>query len=223
MADYVVPLLEMSHVLQDIAGVGAMAKLPGFEEVNDELVEAILEECGKLASGAIAPLNASADREGSRVENGQVVEASGLKEAYREYVEGGWNSLPYDPEFGGQGLPGVLASAVLEMVQTANLAFSLCPMLTQGATDAIAAHGSDELKQKYLSNMISGEWTGTMNLTESPIRTSHETLSVHAHADMHSSRIFRIGASPYSGVAFSRYKAFSAPGNFGKSCPNHFL
>ena len=140
MSDYTAPLQEISHVLSDLVGIAELAELPGFEEVSDDLVEAILDECGKLASGVIAPLNNSADREGSRVENDQVIEASGLKEAYRQYVDGGWNSLPFDPEYGGQGLPAVLASAVQEMVQSSNLAFSLCPLLTQGAIDAVALH-----------------------------------------------------------------------------------
>lgn len=166
MSEYRAPLQEISHVLRDLVGIDDLAGLAGYQEVSGDLVDAILEECGKLASGVIAPLNASADREGSRVENGRVVEASGLKEAYRQYVEGGWNSLPFDPEYGGQGLPMVLATAVQEMVQTSNLAFSLCPLLTQGAIDAISQHGAEDLKRIYLPNMISGDWTGTMNLTE---------------------------------------------------------
>src|SRR5579885_1009727 len=114
----------------------------------------------------IAPLNAIGDRERSRLENGVVRTPSGFGDAYRSYVEGGWNSLPFDPGYGGQGLPQVVSTAVLEMWTSANMAFSLCPLLTIGAVELLQAHGSPEQKQTYLPKMISGEWTGTMNLTE---------------------------------------------------------
>ena len=186
MSEYKPQTVEIAHVLADLADIDKIASLPGFEEASADLIEAVLDGAGKLCANAIEPLNVVGDAEGSRVENGQVVEAPGFKEAFREYSEGGWNSLSSDPRFGGQGLPGVLATAVQEMVQTSSIAFSLCPMLSMGAIDAIAEHATEELKQKYLPKMVAGEWTGTMNLTESQagsdlsvVRTRAEVCGDH--------------------------------------------
>jgi len=167
MSDYKAPVLDIGFVLDAHVGMSGIAALPGFEEATPDLVEAILEGSAKLTEQAIAPLNWSGDQQGARVEERQVVQAEGFRDAYWQYVEGGWNSLPFDPDYGGQGLPVVLATAVQEMIQAANLSFSLCPLLTQGAIDAISLHASQELKARYLPKMVSGEWTGTMNLTES--------------------------------------------------------
>ena len=166
MSDYAAPLADMRFALNEISGLAEIAGLPGCEQAAPELVDQVLDEAAKLAGGVIAPLNAVGDREPSRLENGVVRTPKGFSEAYRNYVEGGWNSLPFDPEYGGQGLPQVVATAVLEMWTSANLSFSLCPMLTVGAVELLQAHGSPEQKRLYLGKMISGEWTGTMNLTE---------------------------------------------------------
>ena len=166
MSDYTAPLADMRFALEEIAGIGEIARLPGCEQASPDLVEAILEEAGKLASGVLAPLNRIGDKEGSRLENGVVRTPEGFKEAYRQYVEGGWNALPFEPEHGGQGLPMVLATAVLEMWNAANMGFALCPLLNVGAVEALTAHGTEEQKRIYLPKLISGEWTGTMNLTE---------------------------------------------------------
>ncbi len=129
-------------------------------------MEAILEEAGKFASEVLAPLNAVGDREGCRLENGVVRTPTGSKEAYRGFAEGGWNAVAFDPDYGGQGMPWVLTSALQEIWNAADMAFSLCPLLTQGAIEALQLHGTPEQKSTYLPKMISGQWTGTMNLTE---------------------------------------------------------
>ena len=165
MSEYRYPLNDILFSLNDIAGL-ARLNAHRSESVDQDLVEAILTEAGKLSEQCIAPLNHAGDQEGSRVVDGQVHEAKGFKEAFREYVEGGWSSLAGSEEFGGQGLPFALAAAVNEGVMSANLAFSLCPLLSQGSIEAIETHGSQDLKETFLPNMVSGEWTGTMNLTE---------------------------------------------------------
>ena len=163
---YAAPIREMRFALDAIAELPEIAGLPGYGEATADLVSAILEEAGKLAGEVIAPLNHPGDRAGSVYENGVVRTPGGFQDAYRQFVEGGWNALPFDPDFGGQGLPWALATAVQEMWQAANLSFGLCPLLTAGAVELLQAHGSDQQKTDYLAKMISGEWTGTMNLTE---------------------------------------------------------
>ncbi|HKX09290.1 MAG TPA: acyl-CoA dehydrogenase [Stellaceae bacterium] len=166
MSDYAAPLADMRFALNEIVNLRDVAALPGCEQAAPDLVDQVLEAAAKLAGDVIAPLNVVGDRERSRLENGVVRTPTGFSDAYRSYVEGGWNALPFDPEFGGQGLPQVVSTAVLEMWTSANLSFSLCPMLTIGAVELLQAHGSLEQKRLYLAKMISGEWTGTMNLTE---------------------------------------------------------
>jgi alkylation response protein AidB-like acyl-CoA dehydrogenase len=163
---YVAPLKDMRFVLKELAGLEAVAKLPGYAEATPDTVDAILEESSKFASQVLDPLNYSGDREGSQWKDGAVKTPKGFKEAYRQYVDGGWGALPFGPEHGGQGLPKLVATAVEEMLTSANMSFSLCPLLTQGAIHALELAGSEPLKQAYLQNMIAGKWTGTMNLTE---------------------------------------------------------
>ena len=167
MSDYTAPLADIRFALDELAGFAEIAGLPGYEEATPDLVDAILDEAGRLAREVLAPLNQSGDREGSTYENGVVRTPSGFREAYARFVDGGWGSLPFDPDHGGQGLPWALATAVLEMWNAANLSFALNSLLTQGAVELLQAHGSAEQKATYLPKMISGEWTGTMNLTES--------------------------------------------------------
>ena len=162
---YTPPLAEMRFVL-DLAGLDQIAALPGGAETTPDLVDAVLAEAGKLASEVLAPLNQVGDKEGARLENGVVYTPKGFKEAYRTFVEGGWNSVPFDPAHGGQGLPMLLHVALGEMWSAANRSFALCPLLTFGAAEAIGTHGSPAQKALYLPKMVSGEWTGTMNLTE---------------------------------------------------------
>jgi alkylation response protein AidB-like acyl-CoA dehydrogenase len=166
MSAYQAPLKDMKFVLKELAGLASVAKLPGFEEATPDTVDAILEEAGKFAAGVLDPLNKTGDEEGSRWKDGAVTTPKGFKEAYRQYVEGGWAALPFEPEWGGQGLPKLVATAVEEMLTSSNMSFSLCPLLTQGAIHAIELCGTDALKKAYLGKMIEGAWTGTMNLTE---------------------------------------------------------
>jgi alkylation response protein AidB-like acyl-CoA dehydrogenase len=167
MSDYVAPLKDMRFVLKELAGLDQVAKLPGCEDASAELVDQILEESGKFCAEVLAPLNQSGDEEGSKWDNGRVTTPKGFIEAYKQFVEGGWNALQFPPEFGGQGLPKLVATPVMEMWKAANLSFSLCPLLTGGAIEALLLRGADALKKTYLPKMVEGTWTGTMNLTES--------------------------------------------------------
>ncbi|MCK6395323.1 acyl-CoA dehydrogenase [Zoogloea sp.] len=166
MSSYTAPIRDMQFVLRELADLDAVAALPGCEDASSDLVDAILEEANKFASGVIAPLNWTGDQEGATWDNGVVRTATGWKEAYKQFAEAGWTALACEPEFGGQGLPKLVSTAVMEMWKSANMAFSLCPMLTNGAIESIKLRGTDEQKAQYLHKMVSGEWTGTMNLTE---------------------------------------------------------
>ncbi|HYG91788.1 MAG TPA: acyl-CoA dehydrogenase [Azospirillum sp.] len=166
MIPYTAPVADLRFLLNEVVGLDRVAALPGHESATPDLVDAILEEAGKFASGVLAPLNTVGDKEGSVLENGVVRTPTGWKEAYAQFAEAGWNSLPFEPEYGGQGMPWTVQFAVQEMWQSANLSFGLCPLLTQGAVDLLTEHGSEQQKALYLPKLISGEWTGTMNLTE---------------------------------------------------------
>ncbi len=166
MTIYNAPIADFKFVLNDLLGLDKYANLPGFEEVSPDLVDAILEEAGKVASEVLHPINQSGDLEGCHWNDGVVTTPKGFKEAYDLYVESGWGSLTAKTEHGGQGLPQTIAIMVSEMMIAANWGFTMYPGLTKSAVEAIDAHASDELKQRYLPNMVAGKWTGTMNLTE---------------------------------------------------------
>ncbi len=166
MSNYSAPIRDMQFVMRELAGFDEVAQLPGNEEVSADLVDAILEEADKFANGVLAPLNRIGDQEGARWHDGEVSTAPGWKDAYKQFADAGWTALAGEPEFGGQGLPKLVATAVMEMWKSANMAFSLCPMLTNGAIESLLLRGTDEQKATYLPKMVSGEWTGTMNLTE---------------------------------------------------------
>ena len=166
MSAYAAPLKDMRFVLNELAGLSAVAKLPGYEEASPDTVDAILEEASKFAAEVLDPLNFSGDQEGSVWKDGEVRTPKGFKEAYKKYVEGGWGALPFGSEWGGQGLPKLVATAVEEMLTSANMSFSLCPLLTQGAIHALELCGTEQLKKTFLPKMTAGGWTGTMNLTE---------------------------------------------------------
>lgn len=163
---YNAPVKDMRFVLERVVGMEEVSALPGYEDATPDIVAAILEEAAKFAGEVLAPLNHAGDQEGASWSEEGVTTPAGWKDAYAQFSEAGWNSLAFDPEFGGQGMPGMLSAAVQEMWHSSNMAFGLCPLLTQGAVHAIASHASDDLKQQYLEKMISGQWTGTMNLTE---------------------------------------------------------
>ena len=166
MADYRAPVDDMRFVLNHVAGLPGIAALPGYEEATGDLVDAVLDEAGRLAGEVVGPLNRRGDEEGAVLENGVVRTPEGFRDAYWKFVEGGWNSVPFEPEIGGQGLPWALNTAVSEMWGAANTSWSLCPMLTVGTIEAIGAHGTEAQKATYLPKLVTGEWTGTMNLTE---------------------------------------------------------
>jgi len=167
MSSYRAPMQEMRFVMNELAGLEQVGKLPGYEDATPDTVAAILEEASKFATEVLDPLNAVGDREGATwQEGGKVKTATGFKDAYRRFAENGWNGLTKNPEHGGQGLPQLVATAVEEMWHGANMAFALCPLLTQGAIEALELCGSDKLKATFLPKMVEGVWTGTMNLTE---------------------------------------------------------
>ncbi|MHA6347386.1 acyl-CoA dehydrogenase C-terminal domain-containing protein [Roseivivax sp. CAU 1761] len=165
MPVYTAPIKDMLFVLHDVLKVHE-ADIPGYEDLDRETVAAILGEAGKLSENVLAPLNPVGDRQGCRLENGVVRTPEGFKDAYEQMRAGGWMGLDSDPEYGGQGMPYLLNSAVGEMFVSANMAFNMYQGLTHGAASALQAHGSDEQKATYLPNMIDGIWSGTMNLTE---------------------------------------------------------
>jgi len=163
---YAAPLRDMIFTLEEIAGIGEIATLPGYADATPDLVQSVLEEAAKFAAGVLAPLNRTGDQQGSQLENGVVRTPDGFRDAYAKFVAAGWNSLQFDREHGGQGLPWALAAAIQEMVTSACMSFSLCPLLTQGAVELLSSHGSAAQKRAYLTKLVSGQWSGTMNLTE---------------------------------------------------------
>ena len=167
MTVYNAPTRDMQFVLNEVLDIAKYSNLPGFADATPDLVEAILEEGGKLATNVLHPINQSGDAQGcTRHADGSVTTPKGLKEAYQQFSEGGWQGLSFDPDYGGQGLPYLLSVVINEMVSGANMAFGMYPGLAMGAANTILAHGTDEQKQTYLPKMVSGEWGGTMNLTE---------------------------------------------------------
>jgi alkylation response protein AidB-like acyl-CoA dehydrogenase len=166
VAEYAAPLKDMQFVLKHVVGLDQVNTLPGWDEVTEDVVDAILEEAAKFAGEVLSPLNASGDKAGAKWKDGDVITAPGFKDAYWQFVNGGWGNIMSPVEFGGQGLPATLSTPVEEMWGSANIAFKLCPMLTLGAVEALHSNASEALKQRFLPNMVSGKWTGTMNLTE---------------------------------------------------------
>ena len=166
MADYKAPVEEMSFVLNDLFNTQALTQIPEFSEATSDLIDAIVEEAGKFASEVIAPLNRIGDIQHSKAINGEVKTPDGFKQAYKLFQESGWTSLAQDPNYGGQGLPFTVHMAASEFWNSANMAFAVCPMLSAGGMDVLVEHASRELRDTYLAKLVSGEWTGTMNLTE---------------------------------------------------------
>ena len=163
---YVAPLKDMLFVMNELADLAAVNALPGCEDATPETVEAVLEENARFCSEVIAPLNKAGDQHPSAWKDGKVTTTPGFKEAFKAYGDAGWQGVQHPVNFGGQGLPKLVATPCMEMLNAANLSFALCPLLTDGAIEALMTAGSDEQKEKFLPNFISGKWTGTMNLTE---------------------------------------------------------
>ena len=163
---YQAPVKDMLFCMTELAGLAQVATLPGFEDAGVDTAQAVLEECARFNEGVIAPLNHEGDRNPSTWKDGAVTTSPGFPEAYRQYAEGGWQGLQHPSVYGGQDLPKTIGAACIEINNSANLSFALCPLLTDGAIEALLTAGSDELKQAYLPPMIEGRWTGTMNLTE---------------------------------------------------------
>jgi alkylation response protein AidB-like acyl-CoA dehydrogenase len=163
---YIAPLKDMLFNIEHLARIDQIAQIPAFEDAGLETAQAVLEECAKLNQDVISPLNWEGDKNPSFHNGSGVTTTPGFKEAYQQYAEGGWQGLQHPADFGGQGLPKTIGAACGEMLNSANMAFALCPLLTDGAIEALLTAGSDELKATYLEKLISGQWTGTMNLTE---------------------------------------------------------
>lgn len=168
MADYQAPVRDMQFVINELAGLEKIAALPTFadNDVGPDLLEAVLDEAGKFASEVLSPLNQTGDQQGARLETDGVVAVKGFADAYQQFVEGGWNGLACPTDYEGQGLPELVNVATQEIWNSANFSFALCPLLTAGAVEALKNHGSEKQKQTYLFKLVSGDWTGTMNLTE---------------------------------------------------------
>jgi alkylation response protein AidB-like acyl-CoA dehydrogenase len=163
---YRAPVKDMLFAMKHLAGIDAVAALPGYEDAGYDTAAAVLEECAKLNEGVLAPLNRDGDMHPSSWKDGAVTTTPGFAAAYRQFAEGGWQGLQHPVDFGGQGLPKLIQAACIEMVNAANMSFALCPLLTDGAIEALLLAGSDALKASFLQPMVEGRWTGTMNLTE---------------------------------------------------------
>jgi 3-(methylthio)propanoyl-CoA dehydrogenase len=167
MADYVPPLRDIRFVLEQLVDLAGVCKLGAFAHVDPETVVGVIEESGRFAAGVVGPLNRAGDTVGCVLDSaGNVTTPPGFTNAYRQYVEAGWGAVPFAPEFGGGGFPWLVTSAMQEMLASANMAFALCPLLTQGAIELLAYHGNAEQQATFVAKMVAGEWTGTMNLTE---------------------------------------------------------
>ena len=177
------PVRDLAFSLTEAAGLGDLLGRSAFADCDLETVTAVLEGAGAFADGVLAPLNRIGDQVGATFENGRVRTAPGFAYAYRQYCEGGWSGLSADPAFGGQGLPRALSLAVFETVHAANMSFGLCPMLTEAAIEALSVHGSPRQQTLYLGKLVSGEWTGTMNLTESQAGSDLALLNTRAVPD----------------------------------------
>jgi acyl-CoA dehydrogenase len=173
----------MQFVIDEIAGLEAIAKLPIFEEATPDLVEAVLEQAGVLANEVFAPLNKPGDEHGTRIEGDAVVSPPGYAEAYRQFAENGWQGIGNSTDIDGQGLPFLIHMAVAEMWYASNMSLALCPLLTTGAIEAIETHASAELRDIYLRRLVSGEWSGTMNLTEPQAGTDLAAIKTRAERD----------------------------------------
>ena len=195
MSTYAAPIRDMKFVVKELVGLDDITALPGCEEVTPDLVDAVLEEAGKFATGVLDPLNIPGDRIGAKWDKNGVTAAPGFKDAFKQFSDGGWAGLNCDPQYGGQGLPHIISAQTSEMWNSANMSFCLCPMLTAGVVAALMRHGSDQQKDMYLPNLVSGKWTGTMNLTEPQAGSDLSAVRTRAvpegdHYRLHGTKIF---------------------------------
>jgi 3-(methylthio)propanoyl-CoA dehydrogenase len=195
MSTYAAPIRDMKFVINELVGLEQITALPGCSEVAPDLVDAVLEEAGKFATGVLDPLNVPGDRIGAKLDKDVVTAAPGFKEAFAQFSQGGWAGLTCDPQYGGQGLPHILSAQTSEMWNSANMSFCLCPMLTAGVVAALMRHGSEAQKDTYLPNLVSGKWTGTMNLTEPQAGSDLSAVRTRAvpegdHYRLHGTKIF---------------------------------
>lgn len=181
MSYYTAPVEDMSFVLKEVVEIEKLCNEIGLDASTVDIIDTVLDAAGKLAKEEIEPINKTGDSEGLKIDSsGKITTATGFKEAYQHFVEGGWGSLQFSPNYGGQGVPFVVAASVQEMWHSANMSWGLCPLLTQGAVEAITLNANEELKQRYLPKLISGEWSGTMNLTEGDAGTDVGSLKTRA-------------------------------------------
>jgi len=196
MSNYTAPVEDMSFVLKEVVEIEKLCNETGLDTSTVDIIDTILDAAGKLAKEEIEPINKTGDSEGLKIDSsGKITTANGFKEAYHHFVEGGWGSLQFSPNYGGQGVPFVVAASVQEMWHSANMSWGLCPFLTQGAVEAITLNANEELKQRYLPKLISGEWSGTMNLTEGDAGTDVGALKTRAtpngdHYLLHGQKIY---------------------------------
>ncbi|HAS51996.1 MAG TPA: acyl-CoA dehydrogenase [Gammaproteobacteria bacterium] len=192
MTAYSAPTRDMQFVINELTGLNEVAALPAFagQDIGPDLIEAVLEEAAKMATEVLAPLNRIGDHQGAKIGSEGVIPADGFAEAYQSFIDGGWNGVSSDADYGGQGLPELFNTAAQEMWNSANMSFALCPMLNAGAIEAIHQAGSAEQKALYLPKMISGEWTGTMNLTESSAGSDLSAVRTRAVPEGDHYRIF---------------------------------
>jgi alkylation response protein AidB-like acyl-CoA dehydrogenase len=194
---YIAPVKDMLFGIKHLANIDQVAQLPGLKMPVSDTAQAVLEECAKFNQDVVAPLNWEGDKNPSSWKDTVVTTTPGFKDAYKQFAEGGWQGLQHPTDFGGQGLPKTIGAACGEMINSANMSFALCPLLTDGAIEALLTAGSDELKATYLEKLVSGEWTGTMNLTEPQGRlrfgcrahprraTARRHLQNFRHQDLH--------------------------------------
>jgi len=187
---YIAPLKDMSFVLHQLAGLGEVNTLPGFEDATSDTAEAVLEEHAKFCRNVVAPLNWPSDREPSYWHDGQVTTANGFKPAFKAFTQGGWQGVQHPVDFGGQGLPKLIATPCIEMLNAASISFALVALLSDGAIEALLTAGSDAQKASYLEPLISGKWTGTMNLTEP--QAGSDLAAVRTRAEPQADGTFRI-------------------------------
>ena len=187
---YLAPVKDMLFNIEHLARIDQIAQLPGFEDAGLDTAQAVLEEAAKFNEQVLSPLNWEGDKNPSSWNNGVVTATPGFKEAYRQFAEGGWQGLQHPVDFGGQGLPKTIGAVCGEMQNSANMSFALCPLLSDGAIEALLTAGSDELKAIYLEKIVSGQWTGTMNLTEP--QAGSDLALVRTRAEPQADGTFRV-------------------------------